>query len=370
MKILHINSYYSGSKFYKNLYDQQEKNGLDISVFVPVSSSINNQKDFGSYTTISKNHNKFDRFVFHLKQYKIYKDLMKRYDLKKYSIIHAHSLFTNGYAAMKIKKDLNIPYIVAVRNTDVNIFLKKMIHLRQIGIKILENADRIIFLSESYRDVVLERYVPSSKKAEIYDKISVIPNGIDDFWFDNIGIENDELENSNLKLLQIGDVNKNKNIETTVKAIDLLIGKGYKVKLDVVGKVKDKKVFDMIKDLAFVNYLGIKSKEDLLKIYCSNDIFILPSINETFGLVYAEAMSQGLPVIYSKGQGFDGQFEDGSVGYSVDCLSEIDISNKITLIYRDFKSLSYSCVNNVFKFRWNNIGGEYSDIYRFCQAKK
>lgn len=40
----------------------------------------------------------------------------------------------------------------------------------------------------------------------------------------------------------------------------------------------------------------------------------MPSHKETFGLVYAEAMSQGLPIIYTKNQGFDGQFPDGYVG--------------------------------------------------------
>ena len=38
-------------------------------------------------------------------------------------------------------------------------------------------------------------------------------------------------------------------------------------------------------------------------IYRENDIYVMPSIIETFGLVYAEAMSQGLPVIYTRGQG-------------------------------------------------------------------
>ncbi len=102
VKILHINSYYNGSTFYKNLFDYQLKNGLDLSVFVPVSSSANNQEDFGSYTTISKNHNKCDRFIFHLKQKKIYKDLIDKYDIKTFSLLHAHSLFTNGYVAMKL----------------------------------------------------------------------------------------------------------------------------------------------------------------------------------------------------------------------------------------------------------------------------
>ena len=48
----------------------------------------------------------------------------------------------------------------------------------------------------------------------------------------------------------------------------------------------------------------------------------MTSLGESFGLTYAEAMSQGVPVIYSKGQGFDGQFKEGVVGYHVDPLSE------------------------------------------------
>jgi glycosyltransferase involved in cell wall biosynthesis len=366
MKILHINSYYSGSKFYKNLYDYQVNNGLDISVFVPVPSVVENDKAFGPYTTISKNHNKYDRFVFQLKQNKIYRDIIDSYDVKKFSIIHAHSLFTNGYIAMKLKKNFRIPYIVAVRNTDVNLFFKRMFHLRWIGLKILENADRVVFLSESYKKEVLEKYVSAGKKAEINGKISVIPNGIDDFWFENIGDEKEELQSSNLKLLQVGDIDKNKNIETTVEAIKLLIKKGYKVKLDVVGKIKDQTVFDKIKDLEFVNYLGTTTKEELLEIYRNNDIFILPSINETFGLVYAEAMSQGLPVIYSKGQGFDKQFEDGEVGYSVLHDDEDDIANNIINILNGYKRVSKSCIHNSKKFKWSGISKIYKDIYDQC----
>lgn len=38
-KILHINSYYTASKFYKNLYDKQKEQGLDIDVYVPISAA-------------------------------------------------------------------------------------------------------------------------------------------------------------------------------------------------------------------------------------------------------------------------------------------------------------------------------------------
>ena len=98
MKILHINSYYSGSKFYKNLYDQQLNNGLDIDVFVPVPTSYKRlEEDFGPYTILSANHGKYDRMLFHLKHYKIYKDIVGKYNIEKYDLIHAHSLFSNGF---------------------------------------------------------------------------------------------------------------------------------------------------------------------------------------------------------------------------------------------------------------------------------
>lgn len=72
MKILHINSYYSVSNFYKNLYDKQIEDGLDIDVYVPVSTSIDTSDlELGKYSTISKNHNKYDRLFFHVKHNKI-----------------------------------------------------------------------------------------------------------------------------------------------------------------------------------------------------------------------------------------------------------------------------------------------------------
>jgi len=365
MKIIHINSYYSNSFFYKNLFDYQIKKGLDIEVFVPVALNFDKKNiEYGKYTTISRNHNKYDRFIFHLKHYKIYKDILRKYNIKNYSLIHAHSLFSNGYIALRLKKKYGIPYIVAVRNTDVNIFFNKMIYLRRLGLKILNEAEHIVFLSKSYKDHVLDRFIPINQKEKIKNRISIIPNGIDNFWFDNIGMPKQKPKTPTIRLLQIGDINKNKNIETTVKAVDLLIERGYKIRLDVVGKVKDQKIFNNIKTVNYINYLGYKSKEDLIKIYRENDIFILPSINETFGLVYAEAMSQGLPVIYTRGQGFDGQFKSGEVGFSVNCFNPQDIAMKVLEILKSYKSFNQNCLIRCSKFNWMIITEDYVKIYK------
>lgn len=364
MKILHINSYYSVSKFYKNLYDKQVNSGLDIDVFVPVSFAFRCSEDeFGTYTTLSSNHTKYDRLIFHLKHRKIYTDIVSKYDIRTYSLIHAHSLFSNGYIAMKLKDQFQIPYIVAVRNTDVNTFFKKMIHLRKMGLEILKNSEHIVFLSRSYRDEVIQKYIPEIFKEIIFNKSSIIPNGIDDFWLENRGNIRKLPNENDLKLLYVGVVNKNKNIITTVKAIEILQTKGIKSKLTVVGRIEDESIYNQIKNLDYVNYIESKPKEELLEIYRQNDIFVMPSIHETFGLVYAEAMSQGLPIIYTRGQGFYGQFDEGEVGHSVDCLNAIDISNKMIEIINGYQSFSGKCVDNVEKFKWFDVNEQYQNLY-------
>ena len=364
MKVLHINSYYNGSIFYKKLYDKQINNGLDIDVFVPVSYSYKRTGvDLGRYTTISADYSKVDRLLFHLKHHKIYKDVVKRYEINDYSIVHAHSLFSNGYIAMRLKQKYGVPYIVTVRNTDVNTFFKYMIHLRRLGVQILENAGRIIFLSKSYRDNVIEKYVPLNLQEEIYNKSSIIPNGIDDFWFRNKGSVRNISNKNNLRLLHVGVVNKNKNIITTIKAIEILKQEGCNVEFSIVGRIEDESIYNQIKDLSYINYVSTKSKEELLQIYRTNEICVMPSIYESFGLVYAEALSQGLPVIYTRGQGFDGQFEDGEVGYSVLHDSPKEICIAIEKIINQYSNISGRCLKSSERFVWDKIVNEYWNIY-------
>lgn len=89
----------------------------------------------------------------------------------------------------------------------------------------------------------------------------------------------------------------------------------------------------------------------------------MPSLRETFGLVYAEALTQGLPVIYTKGQGFDGQFNEGEVGYSVDSEDSDDIANKVLHIMRDYEELTKKCIELCWKFDWKHITSQYVQIY-------
>lgn len=361
MKILHINSYYADGTFYKHLYDEQVKSGLEIDVFVPVHSAVT--RDLGTYTKASINHGKYDRAIFHLKHHKIYKDVLKQYKVEDYSIIHAHSLFSNGYIAMKLKRQFGIPYITAVRNADVNAFFKYMVHLRGLGVKILEEADRIVFLSEAYKDEVIKKYIPETLKAHIDQKSHIIPNGIDSYWFENLTFEKASPDKAALNLLYVGAINKNKNITTSVKAIHILQKKGVNAKLTLVGKIQDNAIYQKVKINDFVTYCSEKSREELLITYRMHDLFIMPSIHETFGLVYAEAMSQALPVVYSRGQGFDRQFNEGDVGYSVNCFDAQEIADKIVEIMDRYPEISRGASQKSQKFSWPSITMIYEKLY-------
>lgn len=364
MRILHINSYFNGRIFYKNFFDKQIEHDLDIEVYVPVPySKIPLNNELGNYTTISPNHRSFDRILFYTKHKKILKDIINKYDIRKFSVIHAHSLFSNGYIAMKLKEKFGIPYIAAVRNTDLNTFFKKMPHLRKIGVKILKEANKIIFLSEAYKYETIEKYVPKKMKEGILSKSDVIPNGIDNFWLENRATAKKINKNKTIKLLYVGVINKNKNLLTTIEAIEYLLKEGYNITYTIVGKIEDKFVYNQVKRKQYVKYISPKKKEDLIKIYRNNDIFVMPSKAESFGLVYAEAMSQGLPVIYSKGQGFDGQFDEGKVGYHVDSENPIDIKESIKSILKNYDEISMNCVKLCSKFCWRKIENKYKKIY-------
>ncbi len=85
-----------------------------------------------------------------------------------------------------------------------------------------------------------------------------------------------------------------------------------------------------------------------------------------FGLVYPDAITQGLPVIYSKGQGFDEQFEEGAVGYHVDSKNEEEIADRIIDIRGNYETIFRNCIQLSDKFDWAKIAGEYQSMYRDC----
>ena len=374
MKILNINSYYYSSTVHKQLFQAQLDEEIDAFTYVPVHKKYIQREDckYGEESKVKRAecYNNIDRYVFHIKHAKILKSIVKDIDINYYDCIHAHSLFSNGYIAMKIKEKFKIPYIVAVRDTDVNTFFKRMPHLRRLGNKILHEASGVIFLSIPYRDKVIREYANYCNKDSLLSKSHIIPNGIDEFWLNNKGTPKTLDFQNKINLLHVGAVSKRKNILTTINSIKLLKEKGYDIKLTVVGKIVHEEIYAKIKKYGYIEYISPKSKNELLKIYRTNDIFVMPSFTETFGLVYPEAMSQGLPVLYTMGQGFDGQFEDGEVGYRVDCFNPNELAEKVIQVLERYDNISKKAIEKSSRFNWKLIVKDYKEIYsNVCNTK-
>ena len=363
IKILQLCSYYVTTRLYQNLFDALERLHVKQDVYVSIDRSHKIQGDYPANVRFAKCYNKWDRLVFHRKHSKVLKDVVNVMKVNEYDVIHAHSLFSNGYIAYELNQIYNTPYIVAVRNTDVNVFFKRMIHLRKMGVNILRNAARIVFISEPYLRYTIDRFVPEQEKRAIIDKSIVIPNGIDAFWLQNPFAKKRKPRASELRLLYVGKIDANKNIETTAKACELLLEQGYDIKYTIIGEIKNRRYRRFIGDRRFIDYLPYCEMKELVDHYRAADIFVMPSKHETFGLVYAEAMSQGLPIIYTRGQGFDGQFDEGEVGYSVQYDSPMEIAAKVKDILMKYETISANCIKKSRRFDWDEIGKEYERLY-------
>lgn len=365
MKVLQINSYFAGSVFYKDLYHAIEATGIseDIYVFTHVGNEINQK--FGENVIFRCPYNRMDRVWFPLKHAKAFADLEKQLDLSKYGISHAHSLFSNGYLAFQTKKKYRVPYIVTVRNTDINVFFKKALFLRSLGNRILENAEKVIFLSATHQEETITKYVDNALKREVENKSVIIPNGVNWFWMENRYRERPLIDPERIRLLYVGNIDRNKNLMTTMKACDILIQRGRNIQYSVVGRVRNEQVGRTLKNCSYAKYRPfISEKQELLDLYRANDIYVMPSKYETFGISYVEAMSQGLPVIYTRGQGFDKHFGEGDVGYSVQYDDPVQIADRIEDIITDYAAISHRAMEKVERFDWMQIGQHYADLYR------
>lgn len=361
IKILQICSYYYGTKLYKNLVENLIQNGTESLVYVPCSYSYN-YNETENYVMQAKCFNNWDRLAFYYKYKKVYNNLISNINVEDYELIHAHSLFANGYIAYRLHEKYKIPYVVAVRNTDINVFFKYFIYLRKLGVEITKNASKIVLISNSYKTKLL-KYIPKEFRDEIEKRIIVIPNGIDEYFIKNHQVEKKKI-NSKLNLVYTGRVDKNKNVITTIKCCKKMIKENYDVTLNIIGDITSKKYKRILPKCSFVRYFGRKGKEEIVEIYKDMNIFVMPSKHETFGLTYVEAMSQGIPVIYTKDEGFDGFFEDGKVGYSIKYNDYIDMSDKIKLIIKNYEAISNDCITEALKFNWKDISLRYIKEYR------
>ena len=124
-RILHINCNYLGTPLHQLMVEKLNNRGSHNEVFVPISPKYEirvEAKEYGhAFTCFSE----IDRYFFFIKQRKIMRTLTSNIEVRSFNCIHAYTLFTDGYCAMQLSKTYGIPFIVAVRDTDISLYFNK-----------------------------------------------------------------------------------------------------------------------------------------------------------------------------------------------------------------------------------------------------
>ncbi|MBJ7879170.1 glycosyltransferase [Gelidibacter salicanalis] len=93
-----------------------------------------------------------------------------------------------------------------------------------------------------------------------------------------------------------GVLNKNKGILLLIEALKSIQSKGYSVGIICFGG-NSAEISKQLTGIDFKLFPPIKSEEFLNIIYAASDLYVLPSLEETYGMVAVEAMSSGTPVV-------------------------------------------------------------------------
>lgn len=375
MNVLHIASQYTSSRVYRELIEKISQNDIYQYVYVPLRKE--NLKNKIIIENVKKTkylydivYNKMDRILYYTRIYKATEYLKKKISVNEIDFIHAHTLFADGGIAYKLNKEYGIHYIVAIRSTDTREYLRKMIHCRAYMNKIIKNADYVIFISPTSKKE-FEKSLSCKMKKILNEKAIIEPNGISDYWHQN-RIERKKASiqpNTTINFIQVSELDKNKNIYASIEAIEILNKNQIKSNLTIIGTGREEDNYKKIvknkkleRNIFFKGF--IKDKKELRKIYNENDIFIMLSKRETFGLVYVEAMSQGKPIIYTRGTGIDQYFEEGHVGFSIDLNNLEEIIEIVKKIIENYEMISEKCIMESKKFNWNRIANDYIKLYR------
>lgn len=245
-------------------------------------------------------------------------------DLKSYDTVIAHMP-----SGILFADKLNVPFVAGIHNSDLEVLTNPLykIHFAKRERKAISNAKKIACRSFVIKDK-LSKLFP-----KLEDKMFVAPSGINSTC--NI-FKKDFNNSAKLKILTCAHLKPRKNIDKLI----LACRESDDVELTVIGGGNLlKKLKKLDKN---VNFLGYLEHDKVLEYMRNSDVFILPSINETFGMVYLEAMSQGCVTVCSENDGIAGIIKNGENGY----LVKPDVESLKKLI-SDIKNTDKESLNSI-----------------------
>lgn len=212
----------------------------------------------------------------------------------KSDIIHAH-VFTAGAAAVIFGKLYRIPVVITEHYTG---FPRHILHLSgRLKARFAMNRAQIILPVSNALEKAIKDY-------GIKNKFQVIPNVVNTDMFHLPFSQNMKNNNEIKELLLVANISPQKGIPYLLEALKQIKYERQDFRLDIVGEGQNRKEYEeLTKTLGLENMVefhGRKSKEEVAEFMRRCDFFVQPSLYETFGVVYIEAMACGKPVIASQ----------------------------------------------------------------------
>ena len=249
-------------------------------------------------------------------------------------IMVGHKFTVESVVCSRLSPLLGVPYIACFQgNTDCKIFRHKP-RYRPLFSAVARNARALVFPTPWSQRYFEERLLtPIGDPAE---RRHLIP-----FISGEMGPPAQTQPQSRHRFVMICrlDAWRLKNVHRLIEAIAILRRQtGDDWTLDIVGPGTPEShrfiasMIDRFELTPSVRLLGSRSRQQidtLLPGYCA---MVLPSHPESFGLVYLEALLQGVPIMCAKGAGFDGFFEAAFPGIVVRHDSVEDITDGLRFL--------------------------------------
>lgn len=298
---------------------------------------------------------------------------------QRYSLVHFHTIgfLETPYILSRICRRKNISYVVHVHGLHetyenyANLPYLAQVIWRKLLRSYLDNAERILAISSADLGILTGLGVED-------DRIDVVPCGIDPNMF-SIGIQDNYESKKDKKLfnvLFVGTLYPNKGLEVLVHALATMNKYELKrIRVDIVGDPSKyphyseeiKKMIERYSLSRIVRFHGHIAQERLLERYRSADIFVRPSVSESFGIAPLEAMASGIAVVATDVGGTRAFIKNGRTGFLIPPSDPEGLKNAIKELMEDpdlRESIAKSGQKLVLEhFSWSNIAQKVKGIY-------
>ncbi|MCL5244811.1 N-acetyl-alpha-D-glucosaminyl L-malate synthase BshA [Cellulophaga sp. 20_2_10] len=282
-------------------------------------------------------------------------------------MLHVHYAIPHAYAGYMAKKMLEeegiyIPMVTTLHGTDITLVGKHPFYKPAVTFSI-NKSEVVTSVSENLKQSTLDLF-------HIKNEIHVVPNFIDktNYNADYTDCQRSLMANDDERIItHISNFRKVKRIPDVVQIFKQIQDKTA-AKLVMVGEGPEKaKAEQLAEELGIkdkVVFLGNSNEVD--RILCFTDLFLLPSETESFGLAALEAMMHRVPVISSNTGGIPEVNVDGVTGYMSNVGDVDDMALNALKILKDDETLNRfkdNAEKEAHKFDIVNILPMYEKIY-------